>query len=389
MKESKKMFNPLFIKVCLVNFMLMMGQQMANTLIPKYADYLGASSVIVGMITGIFSTTAFIIHAVSGQVIDVFEKRRVIFVASLTMTVAFVGYTVADNITLLIIARLLQGCGVALTVVACLTLISQSVSRENITTAVAFYAVAGTIAQAIGPSIGLTLMKEAGYKKAFLVATIIMAFATLLSLTLDKDETAGGKINLNIKNIYAVNAIIPATIMIFLSGVNVNISSFLVLFAGSIGVEDIQLYFTVNAIALLLSKPLVGKLSDKYGTVKILPWAIISLGVSMFLIGKATGLMMILIAAVFNAFGYGACQPMIQSLCVKSVSNERRGAACSTCYSGTDIGYTFGPIITGTIVKKYGYRVMFTSLPLFLLFALIIFFVNKKKIAYIDMGCER
>lgn len=388
MNEKQTIFTPMFIRVCLVNFLLMIAQQMANTLLPKYADYLGASSVVVGAITGIFSATALIIHAVSGQVIDIFEKKIVIFFASLTMTIAFAGYALANDVTLLIASRLLHGCGVALTVVACLTIASQSVNRENITTAVAFYAVAGAVAQAIGPSIGLSIMRKFGYKEAFLTTTIIMIVATVLSLTLNSEKAYGGNINFKIKEIYAIDAIIPATIIIFLSGVNVNISSFLVLYAGSIGVENIQLYYMINAIALLISKPIVGKLADKYGTTKILPWTIISLGVSMFLIGKASNITLILVAAVFNALGYGASQPLIQSLCVKSVSNDRRGAACSTCYSGTDIGYLIGPVISGTIVEKCGYSKMFTILPLFLVGALLIFFVNKEKLENIDNGCN-
>lgn len=386
MNEKQTIFTPMFIRVCLVNFLLMFAQQLGNTLLPKYADYLGSSSVVVGMITGIFSATALIIHAVSGQVIDAFEKKKVVFYGSLTMTIAFIGYSLANDVTLLIISRLLHGCGVGLTVVACLTLASQAVSRENITTGVAFYAISGTIAQAIGPGIGLSLMNILGYKKTFLIATLIMVVATLLSLTLSGGKSNGGKIHFSIKDVYAVEAMVPTSIMVFLSGVNVNISSFLVLYANSIGVEDIQLYYTVNAIALLVSKPLVGKLSDRYGTVKILPWAIVCLGLAMYTIGCSTNITMFLLAAVLNAFGYGACQPMIQALCVKSVSNDRRGAASSTCYSGTDIGYLIGPVISGAIVEKYDYSTMFKVLPLFLLGALLIFVINKKQLEDMDKG---
>jgi MFS family permease len=67
---------------------------------------------------------------------------------------------------------------------------------------------------------------------------------------------------------------------------------------------------------------------------------------------------------VFKALGLGAVQPTLQASSLKSVGDDRRGAASCTYYLGTDIGQAFAPMLGGVVAVASSYNIMF------LLFAL-------------------
>mgnify|MGYP002622305947 CR=1 FL=1 len=381
---EEKIFNKEFIKICFVNFLMMFGQNMTNTLVPKYANALGASSVMIGMITGFFSVSSFIIKPVSSTAIDSLDRKKILFVASVVISLGFVGFSISTTPEMLLICRLIHGFGIGFTVTGCLTMVSSTVSSRNLTTAVAYYSVAGSIAQAIGPGIGLSLAGKIGYPLTFLSGAVFTMAGAFVLLLVKEEEREKNPFKLSLNSSIAKEALVPAFIMLFLAMVYIDISSFLTIYADQVGIENIGLYFTVNAVCLFFTRPLIAKLSDKLGIVRLLPVAILCFGISIFMLGFSTELYQFLISAVINAFGYGACQPMIQSLCMKSAPKEKRGAASSTSYYGTDIGYMVGPVIAGKVVELSSYATMFKVVPLLLVPALLLVAVFRQRIMEID-----
>ena len=72
---------------------------------------------------------------------------------------------------------------------------------------------------------------------------------------------------------------------------------------------------------------------------------------------------------------------MIQAMCVESVGPDRRGAASSTSYMGTNIGYLLGPTLGGMIAGRFGYSRMFASMNISLIIAILFYFgfVERRK----------
>ena len=85
--------------------------------------------------------------------------------------------------------------------------------------------------------------------------------------------------------------------------------------------------------------------------------------------------------SILKALGVGTLQPALQAATVQSVPPERRGAATSTFYIGTDLGQFSAPIIAGSLIDSVGYVSMFRIyiLPLFGVGVLYILLKTKKK----------
>ncbi|NIK76991.1 MFS family permease [Paenibacillus castaneae] len=112
------------------------------------------------------------------------------------------------------------------------------------------------------------------------------------------------------------------------------------------------MFFTSYSVCLLFSRPISGKIADKYGMDKVLIPGILIFAHSFVMISFSRTLPMFLIAGGISAFGYGICLPAIQTLCIKLVDQAQRGVASNTNYIGVDTGYLIAPTIAGLIVTS-------------------------------------
>ena len=72
--EKKTIWTRAFICILCVNAFMQMGQQMMNTLIPKYANSLGASAHVVGLMSTAFGLSALLFRPFVSPAFDVFSK---------------------------------------------------------------------------------------------------------------------------------------------------------------------------------------------------------------------------------------------------------------------------------------------------------------------------
>ena len=82
-----------------------------------------------------------------------------------------------------------------------------------------------------------------------------------------------------------------------------SINAFMLVYAEERGIQGGSLFFTVYALTLLATRPMIGKLTDKYGFVKVAIPSVFMTACSLALIGISVNTVMLLLAAFINAFG--------------------------------------------------------------------------------------
>lgn len=380
--NRETIWNKTFICLFIANAMMYLSQMMMNTLVSKYTNSLGASAAVVGVVMSAFTWTALILKVVSAPALDAFNKKFILAGAMFVMSLAYWGYGFSDNIPMLLSSRLLQGAGQAFTATCCLALAADSLPRDKMGSGLGVFSLAQAICQAIGPSCGLYLAEFIGYTYTFFTGAVLMTVACLLVLTISVEKRPRKKFKISLGSMFAKEAILPACLALLFSMAYFNINSFLVIYAEDIGIEgEIGLFFTVYAVTLLFTRPLIGKLSDKYGIHNVLLPAMCCFAVSFIIISFARSLPAFLVAAFISAFGYGACTPTVQALCMKRVGAERRGAGSCTNYVGQDLGSLLGPIIGGFVVGHFGYPAMWRIMLLPVLIAAVVVIIFRKDIA--------
>jgi MFS family permease len=362
-----------------------LGQWMVQPLITKYSADLGASAAVLGFVAGAFAVTAIIFKVFAGPAIDTFNRKFVLVVALAVMSLSFFGFSVSTTVPLIIAFRFLQGAAMAFTSTTCLTLAADALPQDKIGSGIGIFTLAQACGQAIAPSIGLFIAGNSGFRATFATAGVFVIIASIMALQISVAYSPSGKkFKIRLDNFIAITALLPGALTMMLQSVFCLINTFLVIYAQERGVENIGLYFTVYAVTLFMTRPLFGKLSDKYGFVKVEIPAMCCFAASYFIISYSSTLHVFLIAAFVAAFGYGASSPLINSLCMKTVPKNKRGAASSTSYIGTDLGHFVGPLIAAPVASLYGYAVMWRVMTGMIFLAIFVVVIACKKIKNIE-----
>jgi MFS family permease len=378
--KNNIIWNPTFISAFVVSQSVHLCTQMMNTLTAKYADYMNAPAPMIGFATGIFALTALVFKMISAPALDTYNRKYIVMGATGVIFLAFVCYTLSFNVQMLIFSRLLQGAGQAFTTTGCLTIASDSLPPDKMSSGIGYFALTSAIAQAISPAIGLKLIGIVGYNTTFAILAGVMVIAIINASRLKIDFVRTNKFTIRMDSIIAKECLAPAFILFLLSMTFCVVHSFLVLYAEGKGIgSNIGYFFTVYAATMIFTRPSIGKLADRFGTVKVMLPSLVFFAFSFMLISFSHTLFMFLLSGFISAFGFGGCQPAIQAVAMRSVPKERRGAASCTSYIGNDMGNLVGPTVAGFVVQNFGYVSMWRIMivPIFIGMLVTILFRRK------------
>ena len=375
-------WSPEFISICCINAFMNLSKQMSNSILSIYADSLGATAAIVGLVSSVFALAALLFKFISGPALDSLDKKKIMLGAMIALGISFSGYSMSTSIPLILIFRFIQGAAQAFTATCLLTMASDILPADKFSTGIGMFALFETAAQAIGPTVGLNLVSVAGYQTTFLLSAVLMFGAALLVLFYRQPFfTARKPFRISLDSIIAKESLRYAVLLFIFNFSFCVVSTYLVIYASSRGIEEhIGFYFTLYACIMLFSRPFIGKMTDKYGVVKVLIPALCCFIISYLIISCATNIWMFFTAAFFSAFGTGACQPAVQALCMKCTTKEKRGAASSTCYIANDLGTLIGAPAAGMIVDSFGYTLMWRIMTLPIILAGLFIICIRKDI---------
>lgn len=381
----------MFTCAFIANFLLCISQFIVNPLVATYADHLGAGQVLTGVISGLYFGVAFAARPVSGPVITILNKKKIMFFAYALGMVVNLGYAFSGDIPLFMVSRILHGIQFAFIGSLNLTLASDSLPAEKMGSGLGIFGLGGATATAIAPTIGIALRSwgertfgglGAGYTVVFLVAASCMLLSLIPCLLMpykhrSKEELSS--LGAWYKNIFAPEALMPAIVITFYSMAQILYTIYMEPYARSYGISNVGLFFTVYALALLATRPLCGRLIDKLGIPKVLVPGSVVFALSFVVVGLGNSLPVFLIGAALAALGFGSAQPAIQVMGMQSVNPLRRGVASNTNYFGIDLGFFVGPTLGGMVNKATGsHSTMFLLgvVPVFI--ALAIFLIGLK-----------
>ncbi|MEI3479427.1 MAG: MFS transporter, partial [Bilophila sp.] len=113
--------------------------------------------------------------------------------------------------------------------------------------------------------------------------------------------------------------------------------------------------FLVYAAAVLLTRPISGKIFDSRGENVIVYPTLLLTSLGMLALGVAESDWTMLCAGCLSRGGLGNFQSSAQAISLSLVPKDRFGQATSTFFIFFDMGLGFGPYIFGSLVPEVGY----------------------------------
>lgn len=378
--KAETIWNKDFVILFIVNIIAFLGFQMLNPLMTKYAANIGVESSILGLVTGAYAFAALLSRPFGGYLTDRLNKKLFMIFSLLGMSLCFLGYIFVKSPELLIALRFLHGIFFGLDSTVAMTMASNALPSSKLSSGLGFFSISSVASMAIAPSIGIWILDLSGYPSLFLISAVLTLISLVLALGISKESQRGSgyRRSICLHNLFSVEALGPAVICVLVSSTSGLCSSFMVLFGDNRGISNVGLYFTVYALTLVLVRPAVGRIADRTPSIYIGIPCCFSIIAAMVTLWYAKNLIHILLAGILFGIGYSIL-PLLQSMCIKCVTPERRGVASSTYYMGLDIGNAAGPVVGGLLSAAVGYG------NTFLLFCLpiiggvaILLFLNQK-----------
>ncbi len=362
--SKTKLWTRNFMALVGANGMLFAGFHFLLPTLPMYAASTGATGTQIGIITGIFGFSAIFIRLFTDTGVRVIGKKKCLYLGLLCSLLATLSYGIFNSVPALIVARILHGFGFGLSTTFAAALVADVIPAMRRGEGIGYFGLGSTVAMAIAPALGVTLLSDAGSNVLFLFSALVTVCAALSAKFCNAEEKRPelptAPIHTSIRNkIFEQGTGIPAFLTILFGAAYGTVNTFVAMMASEAGIENAGLFFIVGTVFVFISRPFGGRLFDSKGAFwVILPGGIFFL-LALIVLISAKSLVILLAASVLYGFGGGLLLPALMTWMLNIVRADRRSAASATFYNMLDIGTSSGIIFLGSIAGSVGYINMY------------------------------
>ncbi|MFV0527978.1 MAG: MFS transporter [Lachnospiraceae bacterium] len=396
-QKKQRLWTKGFVLIAIVNLLLYCGFQMLLPTLPIHTKALGGTNAMLGWLVGAATIGALCIRPLAGIALDKFGRKWIFIGGLCALLLVTLSYRWLATVAAIIGMRFLHGIAWGIGSTASSTIASDEIPKARFGEGMGFFSLSTSLAMALGPGLGLTILSGYGFQwliggAVFLGAAVLLLafFVKTTSKTAEpgvaepkssEPITAepGAAVETKRVAIYERASMLPAVVMFFVCATYGSITGFLSLYATERGIQNIGLFFTVYAVFLLLSRPVYGRLTDKLGFSVLVYPGLVLLMIALALLSRAATLPMFLISAAVYGMGFSALQSSLQTMAVLCAPKDRIGAANATFFTGFDGGIGVGSVIGGLIASATGYGDMYLYFIFFAVAAGIVYFVCFSK----------
>jgi MFS family permease len=352
--------------------------------LPLYIIEIGASEAQVGLIIGVFASTALPLRLIVGREADVWGRRRLILGGCLVLLLSSVLYTWTISLPALLALRILHGAGWAAFGTAAAAVAADVVPPQRRGEGMGYYGMSINVAMVVGPIAGIFILQALSFLWVFLAAGAVAALSVVFAALLTEPHTQRPNQR---GPLLEPPALFPSAMLGMMALTYGSIVSFLPVFAVRRGLDNPGLFFTVFALALVLFRAPAGRLSDRYGRgATIIPGLVLA-AAGLGLLSTAASVATFMVAAVLYGLAFALVQPALMALMVDRVSPARRGAAMGSFTAAMDLGIGGGAFLWGFVAQAAGFPAMYQAAAVAALVALGVFLAGSRRKSCLPLPC--
>lgn len=342
-----------------------------NVSIEKY----DAATSIAGFVASIFIVGVLIGRALSGYQINNMGAQKIMYIGTLLFFATYILYFIDGGLYFLIAVRLLNGLATGIISTSLNTLATISVPPERRGEGISHFSLSMVLGSAVGPFLSFLLLEYISFNTMLIYIGIIVLGISFMLPFIKINNTVRPAGSAKAKFVMIDREVLPmGTVVLFMGIAYSAILSFLNLYAIEINlVTAASMFFLVYSAAILLTRPVTGKILDRFGANVIQYPAFIIMAAGFFVMGQATVGIVLLSAGFLIGLGFGNFQSVAQAVCVNIAKKENVGLATSTFFIMLEIGLGFGPFFLGMLVPSVGYSGLYQLLVISIFTAMLIY----------------
>ena len=390
-----------FNALCSVGFFARLSYALARSpVLPLFALYLGAGPEAIGFAVGISTVTGIFFKLPAGALSDVVGRKRTMMIGLLFFAFMPFTYLLVKDYNLLIIIRCIHGLATAIYGPVSMAVVADIAGAKK-GEMLSWFSSVTIIGNLLGaPLGGFILHRSPGAAGPSLVdfqyAYIASGIAGLLSLMLaikvlrgDKSASEGrGLKEASLRFISGIKEVISDRRVVVTSGMeglqNLTVGAleaFLPIYAVTVaGLNEFQagLLWGIQIVVTILSKPVMGKTSDRYGRKPLITAGMILCALSFGVIPLLKDFYALMAAAIIFGLGESFVTSSSAALVADICKEKHFGTAMGTFGTIFDIGHASGPILAGLLLAHYDYLFTFWVMSAILLIAVPLFIMTVR-----------
>ena len=322
---------------------------------PFYILSLGGSQTAAGLFLGFLTYSSAISAPITGALGDRFGKRRILLIASIAITIFSLWYAVAPTYQIVLGLVLIHGVFWSGLLSSSSSYVLDIVPKSRRAEGLGYSGFASILAVAVGPWIGLWVFDWGGWRAVCFESAALGLIMAAIAWSLPPDKRHEQPRSLHPADLIEWRVLGGAFTLFLYAFSYGGITSFVAVYAEHVGVSPRALYFTVFSLAILATRPFIGRWADKIGhTQLIVPClAMIVLGIGVLSI--ATDRAMFVVSALLFGVGFGSAYPIFVAHLMQHVPEHRRTATFGALIGAFDTGIGTGSIAVGWMSGRYGF----------------------------------
>jgi DHA1 family multidrug resistance protein-like MFS transporter len=377
-----------FVLLCIMGGLAIFSSTMAkNPALPLFIRSLGVPLSTVGYIAAASTIVGIVVSFPAGILSDIIGRRRVMLIATVVFATAPFLYLVIAAPWQLVLVRIYHGLATAILGPVALAAIADTFDKGR-GERMGWYSSATMVGRFLAPLVGGILIFGEDFHWVYLAAGFagILALAAAVRLPLASAPSESlreafrrhrGAYGQEIRSVLRHLGILATSgveaVQYFAFGA---LETFLpIYFHEQLGYPPwkIGLLFTAQILAATLTKPMMGRLSDRYGRVRMIVSGLILGGIATGSMVLSSDYFVIMVLMALFGLGLATVTASTAALVADLSPSPGRGGALGILSSIMDVGHASGPIVTGILVSAYSYLAAFASVGGLLIVASLTF----------------
>jgi MFS family permease len=355
--------------------------------LPLFAAHLGSTPVEIGWIVIASTIPGILISFPAGAIADAFGKRRVIIASLVVFATAPFLYLPVSEPWQLMAVRFYHGFATAIFGTVASAALAERYPERRAAMLSTFSSVT-IVGRSVAPFLGGFLISVASFHSVYVACAVSGVLAFLVGLTLPREARAADGKKPGFPHFFSALRLVLGNHAIVLTSIVEAaqflvfgaVEAFLALYAASVGIPawEIGIILGIQLVSVVVVKPLMGTLSDRFGRrAVILPGLLLGI-VSVGLLPLGKDVFVLSALSLVYGIGFATVTSSTSALVADLSKQGQFGSSIGVLRTIMDIGQTIGPVLTGFLVGAWSYGVAFPALAAVLALSAFVFVVAPR-----------
>lgn len=365
-----------------------------NPVLPLFIRSLEVPMATVGFIAAASTVVGIFVSLPAGVLSDIIGRRRVILSAAIVFATAPFLYLFIGSPCQLVMVRVYHGLATAILGPVAMAAVADTFDQRR-GERMGWYSSATMVGRFLAPFVGGALIFGDDFRWVYLatgfIGTLCLVSALRLPLSTATSGSAGERLKRERgeiwKEVMAIlthrgilaTSVIEAVQYFAFGCMEVFLPIYLYEQAGFQPL-GIGLLFTIQIVVATLAKPMMGRLSDRYGRVLLITAGLSLGGITMAVMTHSQDY--VTLAVLIGLFGLGLATVTASSAALVADLSQAssHGSALGVLSSVMDIGHSTGPMVGGLLISAYHYDIAFGIVGGSLVLASLVFGLVMRQI---------